>query len=191
MGILFTICFTILAALLLPIKFCLSADNSDGLYVRASISYGWGLMSYNYYARSHNSNIAIRVTGLTVRRISLPMTDKGPGTCEKKGRLSNFQRLKKLRPYALDIVGDTLGLVARRHIIARLKLGFDDPAYTGMVAGFIACTVARFYDKVQYIPDFSGENFEIDLHISGIIIPITLLFIGLKYCRLYFADQIS
>lgn len=193
MGILCITGFIILAGLLLPIKFSLRANNDNQLCVDIKVAYGWGFVSYNYYTHGCDNNAVIRVMGLVLRRIPLSTGDGRSKEKKKDKEGKDFKhrmRFKKLRPYGLNIIKDIFGLVIGKHAAARLKLGFDDPAYTGMVSGFMACAMGRFCERVQYVPDFSGENFEVDLHISGTIIPITLFFIGLKYCKLYLGGQL-
>lgn len=190
LGIFFTIVLAVLIVLLLPVRLCLSADNVGELHMSLKISYGWGLISYDYVKHGSSGKPVFRVLGLSVHCFRRPEKDTPEQTRKKEEHSQELRWFKKLRPYLPDIIRDLLNSIKKREASVRLKLGFEDPAYTGMAAGLMACITGRLGGVVRHVPDFSGENFEVDLRIFGVIIPITLLFIGIKYCTVYLWDQI-
>ncbi|MDD3851765.1 MAG: DUF2953 domain-containing protein [Firmicutes bacterium] len=190
MGILLTIGLAVLIGLLLPVKLCLNAANDGELHIVFKVSYGFGFIAYDYNRHGRNGEAVVRVLGRPVQGSRPPEKDTPGQRGKKQEQPRGLRWLKKLRPYIPDITKDLVNSVMEREASVRIKLGFEDPAYTGMAAGLMSCITGGLGGKVQYIPDFSGENFELDLRIFGVIIPVALLFIGIKYLMVYLWDRI-
>lgn len=185
-----TISLAVLVLLLLPVRLHISADNFGELCGAFKVSYGFRLISYDYSRHGSYSRSAVRVLGLTISGFGVSEKDTSRKRDKKGVHSRELRWFRKLRPYLPGIIRDILYAIKGKEASVHLKLGFDDPAYTGMAAGLMSCVTGRLGETVRYTPDFSGENFEVDLRIYGVIIPIAMIFIGIKYLTIYLWDRI-
>jgi len=190
-GILAAIAIILLIILLLPIKFCVTADNTDGLIVESAVSYGQGLVSYTYGSCNTDNKAVVKLLGLPVYNFSSRPCPDDPGKTDTIGGFVQKIRARKRLLYLLPgIIRDTISAIIGKKVRIALKLGFEDPAYTGMAAGLAACIFSYCSGVLRYTPDFSGDSFEVDLYIKGVIIPLALILIGVKYGIVYIREQI-
>ena len=179
----------VLIVLLLPLKLCLTVNNTRGLCIDGRATYGPGFISCFYRWNTIYNKTVVKVIGLPV--YSLTHREEGGGRApESISRLiSTIRARRKFLDYIPGIARDTVKTAFGKKTVLKLKLGFEDPAYTGMAAGCMACILTYCGGTVQYTPDFSGKNFEVDLYIKGVIIPVVLVFIALKHGILYLKDR--
>ncbi len=191
MGILSGIGITVLIVLVLPIRFSVTANNTEGLCADFYISYGLGLVSYVFNRRDGHNKSVVKVLGLSIYSFCPDMD--GRYSEQTDTIVDLVRRLKTGKNQLACLKGmavDTMGSIIGRKAGIVLKLGFEDPAYTGMAAGLISCIFSHHGGILQYTPDFSGENFEVDLYFKGVIIPIVLVFIGLKHGTVYLKKEV-
>lgn len=177
----------LLIILLLPIRFSITANNTEGLVIGTRISYGRGLVSCSFGKGDADNEAVVKMFGLTVGRFS-PADDDGQSD-PLLGVVARLKARKKLLVLLPDIIRDILDAVLGVKARMGIRLGFDDPAYTGMAAGLAAYALNYFGGILRYTPDFSGESFELDLYIKGAVIPLMLLLIGVKYGIIYLREQ--
>lgn len=199
MNIFCGILFGVLIILLLPIRFHLIANNIEGMYISFKVTYGLGLLSYTYkkdgeiYGQATAKVLGIPIDGRHPKEAKedVPVKKRGP-TKRIKGKrfFQGLESFRQLYPFIPKVVGSVLNSILGKQAFVRLKLGFEDPAYTGMVAGIMACITTYSAGFITYAPDFSGRNIEVDMGIKGTVIPIAILFIGINCCIFYVWNQI-
>jgi hypothetical protein len=176
--------------LLLPIRFCLAVNNARGLYIDGRVTYGPGFAACSYKASDGYQRTVVKVLGIPVYRFCPRKEDDGMQRVRITGVVYGMKAKRKMLGYLPGIARDIMKTTIGREALLRLKIGFEDPAYTGMMAGFLACILTYFGGALQYTPDFSGKNFEVDLYLKGVIIPVVLIIIGARHGFLYFKDII-
>lgn len=176
--------------LLLPIRVCLAVNNARGLYIDGRITYGPGFAACSYKAFDGHQRAVVKALGIPLYRFCPRKNDDDMQRERFTGVISGIKAKRELLDYLPGIVRDVMKTTIGREALLRLKLGFEDPAYTGMAAGFLACILTYCGGVLQYTPDFSGRNFEVDLYLKGVIIPVVLIIIGARHGFLYLKDII-
>ena len=176
--------------LILPIRFYVTADNTKGLVVDSNVSYGQGLVSCSFKRCDTSSKAVLKLLGLPVYRFPPAKDSQAVDAGDVPGVIERFKSRKKLLALLPGLARDVIDSVIGRKTEIRLKLGFEDPAYTGMAAGLVACFFSCLSGVLQFTPDFSGDSFKMDLYIKGAVIPAVLVFIGIKYGIVYLREQI-
>jgi len=177
-----------LMVLLIPIRLCLAVNNSHGLYINGRACYGAGLFCCSYHGQAGHCTMTFKALGLQLYSSSSVKDRPVVSGEETPGIISAYRSKRKYFKYIPGLVRDIIKTTMGKQGTIRLKLGFEDPAYTGMAAGLMACISAYCSGVLQYTPDFSGKNFEVDLYLKGVIIPIVLVFIGFKHGAVYIRD---
>ena len=189
-GILCAVGTGLLIILLLPIRFNVTADNTKGFVVDSNVTYGQGLVSRSFKRCDAGSKAVLRLLGLPVYRFLPAKDSQAADKSDVPGVMGRLKSRKKLLALLPGLTRDVFNSVIGRKAEIRLKLGFEDPAYTGMAAGLAACICSRLSGVLKFTPDFSGDSFEMDLYAKGAVIPAVLVFIGIKYGIVYLKEQI-
>lgn len=189
MGVFWVLGAASLIILLIPVRLCLAVNNSRGVYIDGRVCYGAGLFCCSYYGHAGHCITTFKALGLPLYSSS-SVKDRPVGSGEETpGIISAYRSKRKYFKYIPGLVRDTIKTTLGKQGTLKLKLGFEDPAYTGMAAGLMACISAHCSGVLQYTPDFSGKNFEVDLYLKGVIIPVVLVFIGFKHGAVYIRDR--
>ena len=180
----------ILIALLIPVRLCLAVNNNHGMYIDGRVCYGAGLFCCRYHGHAGHCTTTFKALGLPLYS-SFSDKDRSVESKEEiQGIISACRSKRKYFKYLPGLVRDTIKATVGKKGTLRLRLGFEDPAYTGMAAGLMACISVHCSGVLQYTPDFSGKNFEVDLYLKGVIIPVVLVFIGFKHGTVYIRDRL-
>ncbi|HZX45863.1 MAG TPA: hypothetical protein VFF83_01155 [Clostridia bacterium] len=190
LGVFWVLGAAVLIIMLIPVRLCLAVNNDHGMYIDGRVCYGAGLFCCRYYRHAGRGTTTFKALGLPLYSSSFPKDREAGSGEEMPGIISVYRTKRKFLKYITGIARDTIKTAVGKRAVLRLKLGFEDPAYTGMAAGLMACISSYFRNALQYTPDFSGQNFEVDLYLKGVIIPLVLVFIGVKHGALYIGDRL-
>ena len=95
----------------------------------------------------------------------------------------------------IQIINNCLGQVKKGigHIMPRkckgfLRIGMEDPAWTGRILSILGVLYPLYGEKIKIIPEFEQRVFEGEILLAGRIRTVVLLRIGLK---LYFNRELK
>jgi len=81
----------------------------------------------------------------------------------------------------LEILEQLIRWILPKEIRTRVKIGFDDPSYTGTLYGaYASVPILRARWNIFLEPNFTEEEFEIDARIKGRVILFQILFLAIK-----------
>lgn len=179
------IIFFFLLVFLLPIGVNARLYNIGEFSLLIKASYAGGVLSYSRKGLGKGSETLFRLLGVVLYRKhkededgNYKERDKGK---DRGNTFSSCIRNKKFIGYLLRAVREVIKTTVMKKMRARLKLGFEDPAYTGITFGIISCFSILYGEALDFEPDFSGETLEVDFSFKGVIIPMVLAVIGIKY----------
>jgi hypothetical protein len=184
-------CWMILVVvMLLPVDLTAVFTNADGYILDIGLRYGWGIFRYYRQHSADQSSVRAKVLGINVYRRHRPYpTDGEPGDATK-GIMGIYARRDTIAR-ALKAGKDIYRTSPSTGINATLRVGLDDPACTGFLAGFMASMCAVFGSRFNFEPDFSGPAFDVDAQFTGRLIPVMVALVLLKHIVIYFFEQIS
>jgi len=174
----------------LPVRFRLGLSNSSRFCLKIHASYAWGMVCYNYDREIENSCTTARFFGARVYNRVRGTADRGKKEKERAGREKSPFRSKQYVRFMLRVGKGVYGTAVAKSYQAKLRVGFEDPAYTGMLCGMVYCIPAFLNGNVEFQPDFSGETLEVDLHFEGILIPAAVIMVILKVLAVFTKERL-
>lgn len=144
------------------------------------MSYAWGMFWCSYDRQIENSSVTARFLGARVYSRAENAVNREKEKKERAGREKKFFSSKPYTKFMLQVAKGVYGTAAAKSYQAKLRVGFEDPAYTGILYGMLYCIPAFLNGNVEFHPDFSGEALEVDLHFEGILIPAVVIMVFLK-----------
>lgn len=148
----------VMAVLVLPVRLVLRAQSSPG-----RLRLGLGLL------------------GGLVPLIGLVDSDR-PAAAQKPARRDPARRgqidrarVARLLRAAPRFLGAVLGRIRVEQCRGACRFGFDDPAETGQVYGYLVPLTLGLRDRLRLEPDFTGARLEADLDCTLSVAPVRLL----------------
>lgn len=180
----------IIVALLLPIDLSATYTNVGGYMLDIGLCYGWGIFSYFRGRSTGESGVRAKFLGINVyvrRSLTDAEVERGDAV---KGILDVYNK-KEFIARILKAGRDIYRISPEAGFSATLKVGLDDPAYTGMLSGLIASIYDLLGDWLSFEPDFSGPAFDVTARFNGRLIPVMVAAVLFKHGILYIYDGIS
>lgn len=169
----------------LPLTFkgggCLGMEEQQ---LEARLAWGWGLLTATAGLNGSKKSFGIRLAG-----IALPVSRKKKAAVRAKKPVKKTGRRGKRHGFSFSAVSTVLSRQFLAIVLAYLKrifgscrlrlrlsgvYGADDPALTGLLAGLAAALRSEHFSS-GLEADFSGPVLDIDIEISGRIIPIAII----------------
>lgn len=163
----------VLSGLLFPVTIYLNSARSggkiDGIFVIS-----WMIILYRYALKERKTEILVFGRRVASRKRK-PEEKKKPIKI-KKSMLSIGDIFDLGRPM-LKFSGELVTAFKLKYLDIDIKYGLDDPAYTGILAGFLyaACGSLRIGNNIKIEPDFSGQMLDWNMKANVSIRPIQII----------------
>ncbi len=148
-GIMAFIVISVFAILLIPLTIRLDSVRSEGK-IKGIADISWLMLQLRYALKDERTELFI--FGLKIAILSKPE--------EKRNEAKVVPSAKKI----LDISVPLLRLLKELYAAFRLRYldleityGLIDPAYTGIMTGFLHAVCGSFWRSVRFVPDFTGR----------------------------------
>ena len=160
----------LLAVLFIPIIFHIHAIKTDSLYLLISINCFFYAVSFNLEKKSNEKTIFnVKVFGIRIPVEINESKEKKQKKAKKEGKY-NYKYLlnKAFLEKIFQLIKKILKHISPRRLKIRLKYGFDNPADTGILCGFITMFSHYFseYD-IKLTPVFDREIMEGEVFLKG------------------------
>ncbi|HIH44214.1 MAG TPA: DUF2953 domain-containing protein [Candidatus Methanoperedenaceae archaeon] len=160
----------LLLLLLLPVTMQVDSARSEGK-VRVSFSVAWLAFLLRYSMTERRSslyflNLRLAAFSHGKKKEKKEMKEKkGKKETAKSKRMPQFRRMLGIVRPALRLVKDILRAFRIKYLDADLDYGLGDPAYTGMLTGFLHAMrgALRVRDNLRFTPDFAGWKLDWDI----------------------------
>jgi len=173
------VCLSIFMAILfVPIFFCIQASKNQKILFSVRINWFFSAVCCNFEKKENKElEIDVKILGIRIKTKTKKTKKK------KKESKYNFKALinKSFLSRIFKFMGKVLKHIAIREFRARIFYGFDDPADTGTLCGFIALFSSYFYGyDIKFNPFFDREIFEGELFLKGQIFCFVIIFYTLQ-----------
>ncbi len=169
-----------LAILLSPITININSANSGGK-IDGFFSFCWIMLMFRYKLKDRETEILI----LGRQVVRLPHKEKSPKSKDIK-KSGSIKRSKKIlhsgdflnlsRPM-LRLFRDLIYAFRLRNLNIDITIGFNDPAYSGILTGFLHSILGPFQagHTIRWTVDFTKSVLEWNLKAEAAITPIHIL----------------
>jgi len=169
-----------LAVLLLVLPFSYSGEVLifDGYKLRINLGWAWNFIKVK--ADIENDEVAVTLHLLNKRLYKLKTQgipqEEEPEKTEQEEKVKKLNRNLTLKDLTnkeflqeiFDYIKRVLNMAKPKYLHIYGAYGFDDPAVTGLVCGFIGIVKALLPEaKLQLEPVFNEEILELDIRIQG------------------------
>ncbi|MEA4926883.1 MAG: DUF2953 domain-containing protein [Syntrophomonadaceae bacterium] len=187
--IIYTLCFlAILVGIVLiaPIRFDLEGELGESLSFKGRVGVGWagGIFSFNLIHQPGETQGELGILGFKKLIFPKPGKENKPSPDNKKdkddpkrrrkskGSLTAFLNLEFFKAVKKGVHK----LVRALHLKINLSgvYGFDDPALTGIVLGWIYALNIKNY-SINLNPDFTEEVIDLKGSLQGWLIPLQII----------------
>ena len=160
----------LLAILFIPVIFHIHAIKTDSLYLLISIHCFFYAVSFNLEKKENEKlTINVKVFGIRIPVKINESKEKEQKKAKKEGKYNYKYFLNKaFLEKIFQLIKKILKHISPRRLKIRLKYGFDNPADTGILHGFITMFSHYFseYD-VKLTPVFDREIMEGEIFLKG------------------------
>jgi len=168
----------VVAMLIFPVTISINSARAEGK-INGFLSMGWIVFLFRYTLKDKKSEILVlgrRVVGSTHK-------EKPPGLKEiekpkkvKKSRLHLEDIFYLSRPI-LRLLKNLIYSFRIKYLNADITFGFEDPAYTGILTGFLHSIhfSLRAAHTINWNTDFTRQVLEWDMKAEADITPIRIL----------------
>ncbi|HIH86307.1 MAG TPA: DUF2953 domain-containing protein [Methanosarcinales archaeon] len=172
MGIVIVIVM-ILVVLLFPVTIRARSSGSEGI-IDGSLSVSWLILAIQYELKDKQTDILI--LGRTL--IHSQYKEKTPETkdIEKSVESRSIPQVKNFTPIIgplMRLIRDLLSIFKFRHFKLDTVYGLEDPAYTGMLTGYLHALPCQY--NISFTPDFTQPVLDWDLDLATAFTPITVV----------------
>ena len=167
-----------LAILLSPMTVSINSARSGGR-IDGSFSFAWVMLMFRYKLKDRQTEILI----LGRQVVRSQHTEKSPEFKEikKSGSTKKSQKILQLGFYLsrpiLQLFKDLIYAFRLKYLNMDLRIGFQDPAYTGILAGFLHSIFGSFQagHTIRWSVDFTRPVLEWNLKAEAAVTPIYIL----------------
>ncbi len=170
MGIVIVI---IIVVLLFPVTIRARSSGPEGI-IDGSLSISWLTLAIQYELKKKQTDILI--LGRTL--IHQQYKEKKPGTkdIKKSVKSRSIPPVQDFTPMIgplMRLIRDLLSIFKFRHLKLDIIYGLEDPAYTGMLTGYIHALPGQY--NISFTPDFTQPVLDWDLDLATAFTPITVI----------------
>ena len=169
-----------LAILLSPITISINSANSNGK-IEGFFSFCWIMLMFRYKLKDRETEILIlnrQVVRLPHKEKSLKSKDiKKSGSIRKSKKILQSGDFLNLSRPMLRLFRDLIHAFRLRNINIDITIGFNDPAYSGILTGFLHSMLGPFQagHTIRWTVDFTKSVLEWNLKAEAAITPIHIL----------------
>ncbi|MCX9082248.1 MAG: DUF2953 domain-containing protein [Candidatus Methanoperedens sp.] len=166
-----------LAILLAPMTISINSANSGGK-IDGFFSFCWIMLMFRYKIKDKETEILIlgrRVVRLLYKEKSQKSKDiKKSGSIKKSKKILHLGYMFDLSRPMLRLFKDLIHAFRLKYLNMDLTFGFNDPAHTGILAGFLQSIFGSFQaaQSIRWRVDFTRSVLEWDMKAEAAIMPI-------------------
>jgi DUF2953 family protein len=170
MGIVIVI---IIVVLLFPVTIRARSSGSEGI-IDGSLSISWLILAIQYELKDKQTDILILGRTLIHRQYK----EKPPETkdIKKSVKSRSIPPVKNFTPLIsplMRLIRDLLSIFKFRHFELDTVYGLEDPAYTGMLTGYLHALSGQY--NISFTPDFTQPVLDWDLDLATAFTPIAVV----------------
>ena len=159
--------------LLFPITIRARSSGSEGI-IDGSISISWLILAIQYELKDKQTDILILGRTLIHRQYK----EKPPETkdIKKSVKSRSIPPVKNFIPLIrplMQLIRDLLSIFKFRHFELDTVYGLEDPAYTGMLTGYMHALPGKY--NISFTPDFTQPVLDWDLDLATAFTPIMVV----------------
>ncbi|MCD4767873.1 MAG: DUF2953 domain-containing protein [Methanosarcinales archaeon] len=163
----------IIVVLLFPITIRARSSGSEGI-IDGSISISWLILAIQYELKDKQTDILILGRTLVHRQYK----EKPPETkdIKKSVKSRSIPSVKNFTPLIrplMQLIRDLLSIFKLRHFELDTVYGLEDPAYTGMLTGYMHALPGKY--NISFTPDFTQPVLDWDLDLATAFTPIMVV----------------
>ncbi len=163
----------IATVLLFPVTIRARTSGSEGI-IDGSLSISWLILAIQYELKNKQTDILILGRTLIHRQHK----EKTPETKDIKKSVKSRSILQVqdftplIRPL-MRLIRDLLSIFKFRHFKLDTIYGLEDPAYTGMLTGYLHALPCQY--NISFTPDFTQPILDWDLDLATAFTPIAVV----------------
>ena len=163
----------IATVLLFPVTIRARSSGSEGI-IDGSLSISWLILAIQYELKNKQTDILILGRTLIHRQYK----EKTPETkdIEKSVKSRSIPQVKNFTPLIrplMRLIRDLLSIFKFRHFKLDTVYGLEDPAYTGMLTGYLHALPCQY--NISFTPDFTQPVLDWDLDLATVFTPIAVI----------------
>ena len=163
----------IIVVLLFPVTIRARSSGSEGI-INGSISISWLILAIQYELKDKQTDILILGRTLIHRQYK----EKPPETkdIKKSVKSRSIPPVKNFTPLIrplMRLIRDLLSIFKFRHFELDTVYGLEDPAYTGMLTGYLHALPGQY--NISFTPDFTQPVLDWDLDLATAFTPIMVV----------------
>jgi hypothetical protein len=167
-----------LAILLAPMTFSINSANSGGK-IDGFFSFAWIMLMFRYKLKDRQTEILIlgrHVVRLPHKGKSLKSKDiKKYGSIKKSKKILHLDNIFYLYRPLLRLFKDLIYAFRLKYLDIDITIGFNDPAYTGILTGFLNSIPIQAGHTISWTVDFTKSVLEWNLKAEATITPIHIM----------------
>ncbi len=163
----------IATVLLFPVTIRARTSGSEGI-IDGSLSISWLILAIQYELKNKQTDILILGRTLIHRQHK----EKTPETKDIKKSVKSRSILQVqdftplIRPL-MRLIRDLLSIFKFRHFKLDTIYGLEDPAYTGMLTGYLHALPCQY--NISFTPDFTQPVLDWDMDLATAFTPIAVV----------------
>ena len=163
----------IATVLLFPVTIRARTSGSEGI-IDGSLSISWLMLAIQYELKNKQTDILILGRTLIHRQHK----EKTPETKDIKKSVKSRSILQVqdftplIRPL-MRLIRDLLSIFKFRHFKLDTIYGLEDPAYTGMLTGYLHALPCQY--NISFTPDFTQPVLDWDMDLATAFTPIAVV----------------
>ncbi len=163
----------IVTVLLFPVTIRVRSSGSEGI-IDGSLSISWLILAIQYELKNKQTDILILGRTLIHRQYK----EKTPETKDikksvKSRSIPSVQDFTPLIRPLMRLIRDLLSIFKFRHFKLDTVYGLEDPAYTGMLTGYLHALPCQY--NISFTPDFTQPVLDWDLDLATAFTPIAVV----------------
>lgn len=163
----------IIVVLLFPVTIRARSSGSEGI-IDGSLSISWLILAIQYELKDKQTDILILGRTLIHRQYK----EKPPETkdIKKSVKSRSIPQVKNFTPLIrplMRLIRDLLSIFKFRHFELDTVYGLEDPAYTGMLTGYLHALSGKY--NISFRPDFTQPVLDWDLDLATAFTPIAIV----------------
>lgn len=163
----------IIVVLLFPVTIRARSSGSEGI-IDGSLSISWLILAIQYELKDKQTDILILGRTLIHRQYK----EKPPETKDinKSVKSRSIPQVKNFTPLIgplMRLIRDLLSIFKFRHFELDTVYGLEDPAYTGMLTGYLHALSGQY--NISFTPDFTQPVLDWDLDLATAFTPIAIV----------------
>jgi hypothetical protein len=166
--------------LLFPVTLSVDSIRSDGK-IRGSVRFTWTLFALLYKLKERQFEV-LMFNRRIIRHVShegnkqqLKHSEKPEKEFRKPRKKPGIEEVLRLIGPALRLFKELVNAIRLKIIDFKVTFGLNDPAFTGILSGFLHAAGLSRMDNIRWAPDFKGQIMDWDINVQSSITPIRLI----------------